>query len=221
MDYRIKDLPQGERPREKMEDIGVSNLSDVELLSIVLRTGTSGKNVKELAAEILNRFALADLATVEREQLEGFEGISQVKSGQLKAVGELALRTKKSEKEKLETLADVMDRVADMKFLKEERLRTFYLSSGNHLITEEEYTGGIDSVEMDLKKLFRRGIVSKAAAVIIAHNHPSGKSRPTEADLQATREARELGERLGVRVLDHVIVGDQAYSLRKNGLAGF
>ncbi|MFB6207840.1 MAG: RadC family protein [Candidatus Nanohaloarchaea archaeon] len=221
MDYRIKDLPEEERPREKLDKIGASRLSSVELLSIILRTGTSGKNVKELAAEILNHHALEDLASLEREQLEEFDGISRVKSGQLKALGELALRTKKSEKDKLESLADVKGRVADMKFLKEEHLRTFYLSSGNKLLAEDEHKGGIDSVDLDLKKLFRRGIVSKASAVILAHNHPSGKSRPTEADIETTREARELGERLGINVLDHVIVGDQVYSLRKEGLAGF
>jgi DNA repair protein RadC len=139
MDYTIKDLPESERPREKLEEHGASQLTDVELLSIILRTGTQGKNVKELSSEILNSLSLDELASRELEELKKFEGVSRVKAGQLQAVGELSRRMKKSEKEVVESLGDVKSICGDMKFLEGEVLRVFYLSSGNELLEKRVF----------------------------------------------------------------------------------
>lgn len=221
MDYRIKDLPQDERPREKLVENGVSSLSDVELLAIVLRTGIKGKNVKELSSEILAEHGLESLAEVSLEELKSIEGISRVKAGQLKAVGELARRMKREDREKISSLSDVEARVEDMKFFSEERLRAFYLSAGNEIIREEELAGGISSVGFDPRKLLREGIISKASGFIICHNHPSGDPSPTSADIEATRELKSAADATGIELLDHVIVGKTALSFRKEGLAGF
>lgn len=221
MDYTIKDLPESERPREKLEENGASELTDVELLSIVLRTGTQGKNVKELSSEILNTYSLDELGSRELEDLKRFEGISRVKAGQLKAVGELSRRMKKEEREKIESLDDVKSVCGDMKFLEEEVLRVFYLSSGNEVLEKKNFDGSVDSVGIEPRKIFKPALNVNAAALIMLHNHPSGKSEPTDQDLDTTREIIDLGERLGVEVLDHVVVGEGFFSMRESSQPGF
>ena len=221
MDYTIKDLPESERPREKLEEHGSKNLTDVELLSIVLRTGTQGKNVKELSSEILNTYSLDELASRELEDLKKFQGISRVKAGQLQAVGELSRRMKKEEKESIESLGDVKSMCADMKFLEEEILRVFYLSSGNKVLEKKNFQGSVDSVGIEPRKIFKPALNVNAAALIMLHNHPSGKSEATPQDKETTREIIELGDRLGVEVLDHVVVGERFFSMRESSEPGF
>ena len=221
MDYRIEDLPESERPREKLEDLGVKNLSDVELLSIVLRTGTQGKNVKELSAEILNEYSLDEIADRNPEDLKKFEGISRVKAGQLVAVGELSRRLKKEEREKIQRLSDVEARTGDMRFMESEVLRVFYLNSGNEVVGEEEFAGGISEVGFDTRAVFQEAMNCNAAAMILSHNHPSGEASATRQDVEVTRELVDLGEGLGVEVLDHVVVGESFYSMRENSEVNF
>ncbi len=117
MDYTIEELPESERAREKLSEHGVSSLSDVELLSIIIRTGIQGKNVKELSAEILNEVSLEGLADRSLKELKGFDGVSKVKAGQLQGAGELGRRMKRVEKEKIESFSDVESQVEDMNFL--------------------------------------------------------------------------------------------------------
>ncbi len=214
MDYSIKDLPESERPREKLDRHGSRSLTNVELLSIILRTGIQGKNVKELSGEVLDSYSLPSLADRPLDELENFEGISRVKAGQLVAVSELARRMKREEREKIANFSDVEGRVQDMKFFDHEVLRVFHLTAGNELLSEEEFEGGVDSVELDLQKVFRSALKEGAAALVLAHNHPSRDASPTDRDISATEEAIEVGEKLGVKVLDHVIVGDDVSSMR-------
>ena len=214
MDYTIKDLPKSERPREKLENHGSGNLTDVELLSIILRTGTKGKNVKELSSEILNTYSLEELADRDLEDLKEFEGISRVKAGQLKSLGELSRRMKKEEKEKIQSLSDVKSMCGDMKYMEQEILRVFYLSSGNEVLETEEFDGSVDSVGIEPREVFKTALNVNSVAVILAHNHPSGKTGSTQQDLKTTREIIELGDKLGVEVLDHVIVGEGFFSMR-------
>ncbi len=214
MDYRIKDLPEEERPREKLEEKGVNHLSDTELLSIVLRTGTKGKNVKELSAEILNTYDLEEIPNRELEELKNFEGVSKVKAGQLAAVGELSRRLKREEREKLESLSDVKARVGDMKFMESEKLRVFYLNSGNEIVKEKEIGGDISNVDFESREIVKTGLISNAAACILVHNHPSGKAEPTREDIETTKELKEICEKMGISLLDHVIVGDEAASMK-------
>jgi DNA repair protein RadC len=216
MDYTIHELPESERPREKLEESGVESLSDAELLAILLRTGIKGKNVKELSCEVLESFSLQDLNDAEFEDFQKLEGISKVKAGQLKAIGELGLRLQREEREKLEKLSDVEARVEDMKFKSSEILRVFYLNSGNEIVAEEEFDGSIDKIAVEPKQIFSEALKNDASALILSHNHPSGSSEFTKEDLEFTREIIELGESLGLEVLDHVVVGKEINSMRND-----
>lgn len=217
----MKDLPVSERPREKLEEHGSTHLTDVELLSIILRTGTQGKNVKELSSEILNAYSLDGLADRDLEELKKFQGISRVKAGQLKALGELSRRMKKEQKEKIESLSDVKSMSGDMKFMEEEILRIFYLSSGNEVLDKKNFDGSVDSVGIEPRKIFKPALKTNAAALIMLHNHPSGKTEATRQDIETTRDIVEIGEKLGVEILDHVVVGEGFFSMRQSSEIDF
>lgn len=221
MDYTISDLPESDRPREKLETLGAANMTDTELLAILLRTGTQGKNVLELSAEILNRYPLDELGNRSMTELQEFGGVSQVKAGQLKAIGELATRLQNVETERITGLEDVKGWVQDMRYLSDEVLRVFHLSNGNEVLHEQEISGSVDAVDFRLRDVFREALRENASAVILAHNHPSGSADPTPQDVSVTEEAVELGETLGVTVLDHVIVGNTVTSMRKDDAALF
>ena len=221
MDYTIKDLPESERPREKLEDRGVDAMTDVELLSIILRTGTSGKNVKELSSDILNSYSVCELADRGLDDLKEFQGVSRVKAGQLKALGELSRRMEKQDREKIDSLSDVKSMTEDMKYLEEEKLRTFYLSSGNELLGSEEFDGSVSSVGAEPRKLFKHVLSLNASAFIIVHNHPSGRCEATDQDLEMTRQILGTGRDLGLELLDHVIVGDGFLSMMNSSELSF
>ena len=216
MDYSIHDLPESERPREKLEDNGVEALSDAELLAILLRTGIKGKNVKELSYEILDEFSLEKLSEASMNDFKDLEGISKVKAGQLKAIGELGLRLQREERDKIKNLSDVKARVEDLKFKSSEVLRVFYLNSGNEIVAEKEFEGAVSNVSINPKKIFSEALKNDAEAFILCHNHPSGEARPTEQDIDFTEDLIRSGRSLGLDVLDHVIVGEEVCSMRSS-----
>jgi DNA repair protein RadC len=102
-----------------------------------------------------------------------------------------------------------------MKFLESEVARVFYLNSGNEIVSEEEFEGRISSVDLEMRDIFEEGLRSNASALILAHNHPSGEAEATDEDIEFTGELIELGERLGVEVLDHAVVGKSVSSMRR------
>jgi DNA repair protein RadC len=221
MSYSVKDLPKNEQPREKLIKNGVNSLSNVELLSILLRTGISGKNVKELSAEILDSYPVYSLSKRSIEDLKDFRGISDVKATQLKALGELALRMQNESKEKINSFSDLKDRLQDMKYLEKEKVRLFMLSSGNKLLYEEDLEGEVSSVSFKPQKIFRLALKNNASAIIVAHNHPSGRDEPTQKDIETTEDLVETGSKLGIELLDHVIIGKNARSMRRNSTVKF
>ena len=215
VDYTIKDLPESERPREKLWDAGVESLSDAELLAILLRTGVAGKNVKELSFEVLEKFSFERLAEASGTELKQVEGISDVKAGQLKAIGELGRRMQRESRETIESLNDVRVQVEDMKHRSTEALRAFYLNSGNEVVREREFDGSVSSVDVSPGEILREALMADASAFIVVHNHPSGEASFTEEDESFTRELLEASESLGVELLDHVVVGEEVVSLRE------
>lgn len=216
MDYTIKEIPESERPREKLEEEGAEQLTDTELLSIILRTGTKGKNVKQLSGQILSKHSFQGLLNVSRPELESFEGISRVKSGQIKAVTEIANRMRREERSKIESLGDVKSEVYDLQLLDEERLRVFFLNSGNEVLNRETFDGEVSSVSVEPEKLLKSAVSKNAAAFIIVHNHPSGEAEPTDSDREFTKKLDESAVVLGIDLLDHIIVGEGFFSFRRD-----
>lgn len=214
-DYRIEDMPKSERPREKLEEKGARQLTSVELLSVILRTGTSGRNVKQISGDILREKELQKLADASIEELKSFEGISTVKASQIKAVGELSRRMKREERQKIEDLEDAVASFNDLKYLDHEVLRVVALNSGNELIAEKDYRGGVDKISVENRRLYEFLLKQSATAFVIGHNHPSGDNSPTEKDLRFTRELYEMGEKLGIELLDHLVIGKSYTSLRR------
>lgn len=214
MDYRIEDLPENERPREKLAESGVSSLNNTELVSLIIRSGVSGKNVKELSSEILTSYSLAELSSIPADELEKIKGVSKVKSGQLKAVSELAKRLQKEERERVESFSDLRSMVADMKYESTELLRLIMLKSSNEVIDVYEQEGRVDSVDFRTRDILNQVISRDAAGFILCHNHPSGDSEPTQADIETTQELIEASRTVGVELLDHVIVGNEVLSMK-------
>jgi DNA repair protein RadC len=120
----------------------------------------------------------------------------------------------REEKRRIESFEDLREAVQDMKSLESETLRAFYLDSGNNVVRTEEFGGEVDSVELSPRELLKPGVESDASAVVIAHNHPSGSSEPTNQDLEATERIIEAGSSLGIEVMDHAVVGRKVSSMR-------
>ncbi len=226
---RIKDIPRTQRPYERMEQAGAAALSDVELLSILIRSGRSGENSLELAQRVLeldtSGQGMSFLYGIAREELISIPGIGRVKATQLLAAAELGrragMRSDASDRVRISSPEDVAGLLSgEMSHLPREELRVVCLDVRNRLIrTIRVSEGGLFAAVVSPRDLFREVIKTNASGVILAHNHPSGDPEPSREDTDSTRRMVQAGEMLGIRVLDHLVIasGGQV-SLRKRGL---
>jgi DNA repair protein RadC len=210
----IKHWPRGEQPREKLIDKGPQALSDAELLAIFLRTGVRGKSAVDLALELIGEFGgLRPLLQAERKSFCNKLGLGVAKYAQLQAVLEMAGRHLR------ESLAkgDALTSVADTQRYLQLRLRDYqqevfgclYLDNKHRIIAFEElFHGTIDSASVYPREIVKRALQLNAAALILAHNHPSGDPEPSAADKVITAKIKAALALVDIRVLDHCIVGD-------------
>ncbi|MCV6605251.1 MAG: DNA repair protein RadC, partial [Porticoccaceae bacterium] len=203
----------GERPREKLIQQGAASLSDTELLAIFLRTGSAGKTAVDLAREMLNHFgSLAGLLSANHSQFCALKGLGTAKFAQLQATLELARRHLKERMERHQVFTSP-DAVASFLRLQlqgrqQEVFSALFLDSQHRLIAFEElFRGTIDSAAVYPREVVRRALAHNAAALILAHNHPSGVAEPSEADARITRQLKNALALVDVRVLDHMVVG--------------
>lgn len=221
----IKDWPADERPREKLLERGADTLSDAELLAIFLRTGIPGKNAVELARELLTHFGgLAGLLAADQHRFCQEKGLGTAKFAQLQAVLELSRRyllTRISGQDVLTSPQATRD------YLKlrlygspHEIFACLFLDNRHRVIRFDElFHGTIDSANVHPREVMRRVFETNAAAVIFAHNHPSGVAEPSQADLDLTQKLKSMLDQIEVRVLDHIIVGDgDGVSFAERGL---
>ena len=209
----IRDLPNAERPRERLVALGAEALRNSELIAILLRTGTSGSSALEVAQRLLNRFqSLDQLARASLDELCQVKGIGPDKAVALKSAFTLAQRmVQELHPEAL--LLDTPDRVADL--LREanrlhavEHFQTVLLNARRRLIRVEHISQGtLDTLLIHPREVFRGAIQAGAVALILAHNHPSGDPAPSEADIKVTRDLIRAGQLLKIEVLDHIILG--------------
>jgi DNA repair protein RadC len=209
----IHDLPAQERPREKLAAHGADSLSSQELIAILLRTGTKGVSALHIAEQLLARFQTLDnLAKAPLDELRKTKGIGRDKAIALKAAFTLALRMARELRNEA-PLLDTPERVADL--LREEarlenveRFLVLLLNTRRRLISVDRLSQGtLDSLLVHPRDVFRSAITANAAAIVLAHNHPSGDPTPSESDIKVTRDLIRAGQLIKIEVLDHVIIG--------------
>lgn len=221
----IKDWPAEERPREKLLGRGAQALSDAELLAIFLRTGVAGKSAVDLARELLVAFGgLGPLLAAERRAFCAAPGLGSAKFAQLQAVLEMTRRYLAERLQRTDALSSPTDTVrylqARLGGHPYELFGALFLDNRHRVLAFEElFRGTIDGAQVHPREVVRRALHHNAAAVIFAHNHPSGVSEPSQADRRITARLREALALVEVRVLDHIVVGQgETTSFAERGL---
>jgi DNA repair protein RadC len=217
------DWPADERPREKLLSRGSSTLSDAELLAIFLRTGVRGKSAVDLARELLDDFGgLRPLMCADQTSFCQRHGLGSAKFAQLQAVLEMAKRHLFEQLQRgdaMESPESTKNYLASqLRHYKHEVFAALFLDNRHRVIRFEElFTGTIDGASVYPREVVKKAISHNAAAVIFAHNHPSGVAEPSQADKQITRRLRDALELVDIRVLDHIVVGDDLVSFAERG----
>ena len=212
---KIKDLPKSDRPREKLVAKGAENLKDSELLAILLRTGKAGKNVIEIASQILTKHSKKRLLQMTYQDLVKIDGIDSAKATTLLAAFELSKRALEVNDTNLPTINNAKDAVAqlaDLRDLKKEHLVALYINARNKLIHRDLVSvGTLNANLVHPREVFEPAIARASAQVIVAHNHPSGDPEPSEDDLVITKKLVDGGKLLGIEVIDHIIITKTGY----------
>ena len=219
--YRLKELPPSDRPREKLLELGAENLTDSELLAILIRTGTSGKNAVDLARELLNHFGGIDnLSKASVEELSSFKGLGRAKAVTLKAAFEISKRVKVNRNRKITTPEEAYEAVKNFSYKETEHFGILTLNRKGFLINVHVVSvGGTGSASVNPKEVFSPAVRDLAEAVILFHNHPSGDPIPSREDIEVTRKLAEAGRLLGIEVLDHIVLGNDSFvSLKGEGV---
>jgi DNA repair protein RadC len=212
---RIKDLPDSSKPRERFLKHGPEALSDAELFAIILRTGLVGENVMEMANRLISKFGLVNLFDCSLKELQEIKGIGPNKAMQLLAMSELGKRynQEKNSIKKITCSEDVFKLFhARLKDKKQEHFYLIMLNTKNIIMGEQLISRGIlDASIIDPREVFKPAIRNSASRVILVHNHPSGDSSPSSEDKSVTEKLIEAGNLLGIKVLDHVIIGEDKW----------
>lgn len=214
--YMIKDMPKMERPRERLLNFGPESLSTYELLAILLRVGSNGKSVIDLAKSIVNNLNdLSDLKTMTVNELSKFKGIGKTKAITILAAIELGLRVLSPKKEQLQLSSP--DNVYELlKFelseLKQEVLIVLYLDVKTNLIAKKTlFKGGLNQSMVHPREVFKYAVKFSAYQIILVHNHPSKDPTPSTQDVEVTKEFIKAGNLLQIKVLDHIIIAGSSY----------
>jgi len=212
---KIREMPQNERPREKLLGRGAAALTDPELIAILLRTGLPGANAVEVARQLLERYgSLSGLSRCTVKEIASIRGIGAAKAIQLVAAFGLGQRlaNERLSRQKLDSPELVHDLVAaEMRTLHKESLRVILLDTRYHLLRMEEVSlGSVNESIAHPRDVFRPAVISSAYAVIVVHNHPSGDPSPSQSDHSLTRRLAEAAELLQIKLLDHIIIGAPA-----------
>lgn len=212
---KIAEIPDIDKPREKLIRRGASALSDTELLAVLIGKGFPGKDVLQVASEIEQRFK-ENLDKIGFDELVNIEGIGAAKACQILASFELARRYFGKKDVKITFPADVLPFVRDIVDKKQEHFVCITLNGANEVIGNRVITVGLLNVnQVHPREVFSDAIADRAASVILVHNHPSGKTEPSKDDIEITKRLREAGEILGIRVRDHIIASKEGYTSMK------
>lgn len=220
MALKIKELPELERPYEKLEQYGEKALSNAELLAIIIKTGTKDETSVELAQRILNldetNEGLNLLRNLNLEELKKIKGIGKVKAIQLKAVAELAIRMvapvnyRKIKVKKPFDIAKFL--MEELRFQKQEIAKIVILNNKNEILKIKNIVvGGSNFANLQIKDVLAEPLKMQAPKFIFIHNHPSGDPKPSREDIEFTEKLYKASELLGIKLIDHLIIGNQKY----------
>ena len=220
----IRDIPEEERPRERLLKEGAQALSNHELMAIILRTGTVHESVLQISQRLIRHFeGLRMLKDASIEELMQIKGIGKAKAIQIVAAIELGKRFSKLHTNGRDMILSPEDGanyvMEDMRFLTQEHFVAVYLNTKNQVIHKQTiFVGSLNASIVHPREVFREGIKRSAASLICFHNHPSGNPTPSQEDIEVTRRLVECGKLLGIDVLDHIVIGDNTYvSLKEKG----
>ncbi len=213
-----------EFPREKLLNYGVETLTNYELLAILLNTGTKDESVLDIAKKLSLKYNLQRLSVVSISQLKSEYGIGQAKACKIISCFELGRRIKEPDKTKkifvncAEDIANVLSPI--IQHLEQECLMAVFLNARKKIISKKKiFIGSLSESIINPREIFKYALEEGAAAIILAHNHPSGDPTPSESDLKSTTEIIKAGKFMGIEILDHVILGRNNYwSLNENGM---
>ncbi|HOT04170.1 MAG TPA: DNA repair protein RadC [Methanolinea sp.] len=218
---RMRELDRCDRPREKIANKGACSLSDQELIAAIIGNGTQGRDVFQVAREIAGLFR-ESADTISYDDLTAIRGVGEGKASQILASLELARRYLKKEEEarvKVQSPADILPLVAGLNGQRQEHFICITLNGAHEVIATRTITVGLLNHSLvHPREVFADAITDRAAAVICVHNHPSGTLEPSSQDLAVTRQLKDAGDLLGIRLLDHLIVARTGYlSLKERG----
>ncbi|GAC1387245.1 MAG: DNA repair protein RadC [Herpetosiphon sp.] len=222
---RIKELPAGEQPRERLRDAGPLALQDSELLAILLRVGVEGQNVVQLAQSLLSKHGgWIGLQRMSFAELCKIHGMGEAKAATVKAALEIGRRLLIESPEQRAAIQSPGDVAAllmlEMSHLEQEHLRVVLLNTKNHVLKiVTVYVGTINSSNVRVGEVFKEALRENSASLIVVHNHPSGDPTPSPEDAQVTRLLVDAGKLLEIEVLDHLVIGMGKWvSLRERGI---
>lgn len=216
--YTIKELPESERPREKLIEYGAKTLSSSELLAILIRTGSKTSSALDLSHELLRGIpdGIVSLNDATIEEITQIKGIGNCKAAIILAAVELGKRIvleEAKDKRKITSPLDIVDFfMTDLSGFKREHFKITMLDTKNNIIGIEEVSiGNLNSSIVHPREVFKQAIKRSSSSIILVHNHPSGDPTPSREDINITKRLVECGDLLGIRVLDHIIIGDRKH----------
>jgi len=224
----IKSWPEDDRPREKLLKKGAGALSNSELLAILLRTGVKGNSAIDLARQIIDKYGtFRNMIHTDMREWKEFKGMGPAKIAQIQAALEIGRRFRdvevRSSKQKIAAAKDIVSIIMpQMRDLKTEVFKVVYLNSNNRIIDISDATTGTVNLAMPIvREIIHAALQKFAAAIICVHNHPSANITPSPEDKKFTQELSAAGKLMGIKVLDHIIIGDGNYfSFADEGILG-
>lgn len=216
MSYKIKEYPKEERPRERLKKVGRENLTDKELVAIILKTGTKEKNVEEVSLELLKKYCLIKFKELTINEITSIKGIGEVKAIELLAAIELGKRIYLRDSKKLKKIECAKKIWEDARYLmndlKQEHFYCYYFNNKQELIKRKLiFIGTINSSITHPREIFKEAYLLSASTIVCLHNHPSNDTTPSQADIKFTNELVKIGKIQKIPVIDHIIVGEDNY----------
>ncbi len=223
---KIKDIPEHERPREKAIKYGLESLSSMELLALIIRCGSRSQSALEIASSLIGRAGgLKGIAALSYEDLTEVQGIGRIHALEIKAALEFAKRVTYEEIQKTDVVRSPADLHSWLKlhmgFKNQEEFMVVYLDQAHHIIHSEVlFRGTADKAVVSPSDVFRRGLLLRAACIMLVHNHPGGSLEPSREDIRLTERMISCGKMMNIEVIDHLIVtSGSVFSMRGQGIA--